>query len=104
MYRELSGHSLTFVCSCIEKWLKGRGERCPQCNGRAKQADIRVIFAKVEILLLRYHSSNVKSISPQQSLQAIDTSEKEAVVRELEKVTWCIWLSLHCLIIMGMFI
>eukprot|EP00047_Mylnosiga_fluctuans_P019185 m.79828 g.79828 ORF g.79828 m.79828 type:complete len:562 (-) comp8015_c0_seq4:138-1823(-) len=50
---------------CIEKWLKGRGERCPQCNGRAKSADIRVVFAK--------------------SLHAIDNTEKEAALRELEK-------------------
>eukprot|EP00039_Didymoeca_costata_P000772 m.47214 g.47214 ORF g.47214 m.47214 type:complete len:837 (-) comp10465_c0_seq1:19-2529(-) len=32
--------------SCIEKWLKGKGERCPQCNAKAKKADIRLIFAK----------------------------------------------------------
>eukprot|EP00048_Salpingoeca_helianthica_P007316 m.108937 g.108937 ORF g.108937 m.108937 type:complete len:598 (+) comp14294_c0_seq1:88-1881(+) len=50
---------------CIEKWLKGKGEKCPQCNARAKPADLRIIFAK--------------------SLKAIDNSEKEAILRDLEK-------------------
>ena len=32
--------------SCIEKWLKGQGGKCPQCNCKAKRQDIRVLYAK----------------------------------------------------------
>jgi E3 ubiquitin-protein ligase RFWD3 len=32
--------------SCIEKWLKGQGGKCPQCNAKAKRQDIRVLYAK----------------------------------------------------------
>ena len=32
--------------SCVEKWLKGSGGKCPQCNAKAKRADIRLIYAK----------------------------------------------------------
>ncbi len=35
-----------FVCSCIEKWLKGQGGKCPQCQAKASRKDIRVIYAK----------------------------------------------------------
>ena len=42
----LNFHALS-LCSCIDKWLKGQsGGKCPQCNAKAKKADIRVIFAK----------------------------------------------------------
>jgi hypothetical protein len=29
--------------SCIEKWIKTK-KTCPQCNAKARQADIRVLF------------------------------------------------------------
>ncbi|XP_071122540.1 E3 ubiquitin-protein ligase rfwd3.S-like [Mytilus edulis] len=29
--------------SCIDKWLKGQGGKCPQCNSKAKRQDIRVV-------------------------------------------------------------
>ena len=32
--------------SCIDKWLKGQGGKCPHCNAKAKRQDIRVIYAK----------------------------------------------------------
>jgi hypothetical protein len=32
--------------SCIDKWLKGQGGKCPQCNAKAKRQDIRVLYAK----------------------------------------------------------
>lgn len=35
-----------FIFSCIEKWLKGQGGKCPQCNCKAKRQDIRVLYAK----------------------------------------------------------
>ncbi|XP_062570636.1 E3 ubiquitin-protein ligase RFWD3-like, partial [Saccostrea cucullata] len=35
-----------FGQSCIEKWLKGQGGKCPQCNCKAKRQDIRVLYAK----------------------------------------------------------
>eukprot|EP00038_Savillea_parva_P018674 m.24974 g.24974 ORF g.24974 m.24974 type:complete len:738 (-) comp4198_c0_seq1:185-2398(-) len=48
---------------CIEKWLKGQGERCPQCNLKATKKDIRPLFVKV--------------------LRAVDTSTEESLRREL---------------------
>ena len=30
-----------FGKNCIEKWLKGRGDRCPQCNAKAHKKEIR---------------------------------------------------------------
>lgn len=57
------GHMFGF--SCIEHWLKGQGSKCPQCNAKARKMDIRVLYAK--------------------SLKVLDTSEKDRVVKELEK-------------------
>ncbi len=37
---------LSSFCSCIEKWLRGQGGKCPQCNCKAHKKDIRVIYAK----------------------------------------------------------
>ncbi|XP_064114018.1 E3 ubiquitin-protein ligase RFWD3-like isoform X1 [Macrobrachium nipponense] len=54
-----------FWNSCIERWLKGQGGKCPQCNAKATRKDIRVLYAK--------------------SLKVIDTSERDRVIRELEK-------------------
>ena len=31
---------------CVEKWLKGQGQKCPTCNEKAKLKDIRIIYAK----------------------------------------------------------
>lgn len=53
-----------FGMSCIEKWLKGQGGKCPQCNEKAKIKDVRVIYAK--------------------TIKMMDTSEKERALRELE--------------------
>ena len=39
------GHLFGMIC--IEKWLSGGAGKCPQCNGPAKKADIRAIYAKV---------------------------------------------------------
>nr|KAG5694614.1 hypothetical protein BaRGS_014709 [Batillaria attramentaria] len=50
---------------CIEKWLKGQGGKCPQCNEKAKLKDVRVIYAK--------------------TIKMVDTSEKERALRELEQ-------------------
>ena len=38
------GHLFGFTC--IDKWLRGSGTKCPQCNVKAKRADIRMIYAK----------------------------------------------------------
>lgn len=54
-----------FGQSCIEKWLKGQGGKCPQCNCKAKRQDIRVLYAK--------------------SLKAVDTTERDRALQELEK-------------------
>ena len=34
------------IFSCVDKWLKGSGGKCPQCNARAKKGHIRIIYAK----------------------------------------------------------
>lgn len=54
-------------CSCIEKWLKsaGKSAKCPECNHRAKRADIRVIYVK--------------------NLSAVDTTERDRALRDLEE-------------------
>ncbi|XP_066279408.1 E3 ubiquitin-protein ligase rfwd3.S-like isoform X2 [Branchiostoma lanceolatum] len=54
-----------FGQSCIEKWLKGQGGKCPQCNAKAKKGDIRVIFAK--------------------TVKMVDTTDRDRAVRELER-------------------
>ncbi|XP_019630805.1 PREDICTED: E3 ubiquitin-protein ligase RFWD3-like isoform X1 [Branchiostoma belcheri] len=54
-----------FGQSCIEKWLKGQGGKCPQCNAKAKKGDIRVIYAK--------------------TVKMVDTTERDRAMRELEK-------------------
>ena len=35
-----------FGQSCLEKWLQGKGGKCPKCNSKATKKDIRVIYAK----------------------------------------------------------
>ena len=50
---------------CIEQWLKSATGKCPHCNAKAKRADIRVIYAK--------------------ALKALDTSERDHALRELER-------------------
>ncbi|XP_041367491.1 E3 ubiquitin-protein ligase RFWD3-like [Gigantopelta aegis] len=54
-----------FGQSCIEKWLKGQGGKCPQCNSKAKRQDIRVLYTK--------------------SIKAVDTTERDQALKELEK-------------------
>ncbi|XP_013408860.1 E3 ubiquitin-protein ligase RFWD3 [Lingula anatina] len=53
-----------FGHSCIDKWLKGQGGKCPQCNAKAKKADIRIIYAR--------------------ALKAVDTSDRDRALKELE--------------------
>ena len=54
-----------FGYSCIEKWLRGSGKSCPNCNEKSTQKDIRVHFVA--------------------KLAAIDTSERDRALLELEK-------------------
>ncbi|XP_076063774.1 E3 ubiquitin-protein ligase rfwd3.L-like isoform X2 [Oratosquilla oratoria] len=54
-----------FGQACIERWLKGQGGKCPQCNAKATKKDVRVLYAK--------------------SLKVIDTSERDRVLHDLEK-------------------
>lgn len=59
------GHFFGF--SCIEKWLKGGNSvGCPNCNEKAHKKDIRVHFVS--------------------TLKAIDTSERDRAVQQLEDV------------------
>ena len=53
-----------FGYSCIEKWLRGSGNSCPNCNEKNTKKDIRVHFVS--------------------RLAAIDTSERDRAVAELE--------------------
>lgn len=38
--------SCDHASSCVDKWLKGSGGKCPQCNAKAKKGHIRIIYAK----------------------------------------------------------
>ncbi|OWK15726.1 hypothetical protein Celaphus_00003931 [Cervus elaphus hippelaphus] len=51
-----------FGYKCILKWLKGQTRKCPQCNKKAKQSDIVVLYAR--------------------TLRALDTSEQELMKRD----------------------
>ncbi|CAL4138231.1 unnamed protein product [Meganyctiphanes norvegica] len=53
-----------FGSMCIERWLKGAGGKCPQCNAKATKKDIRILYAK--------------------ALKMIDTSERDRVAKELK--------------------
>ncbi|CAN0329192.1 unnamed protein product [Lampetra planeri] len=52
-----------FGYSCIDKWLRGQGGRCPQCNKKAKRSEVVVLYAK--------------------SIKSVDTSEEERLKSEL---------------------
>ncbi|OWF50554.1 E3 ubiquitin-protein ligase RFWD3-like isoform X1 [Mizuhopecten yessoensis] len=54
-----------FGQSCIDKWLRGQGGKCPQCNAKAKRQDIRLLYAK--------------------TIKAMDTSERDRALQDLEK-------------------
>ena len=55
-----------FGKNCIEEWLKGKNKagRCPQCNMKARKADIRIIYAR--------------------KLVALDSAERDAALIEAE--------------------
>ena len=53
------------ISTCIEKWLKGSGNSCPNCNEKNTRKDIRVHFVA--------------------KLAAIDTGERDRALLELEK-------------------
>ncbi|KAM4601936.1 E3 ubiquitin-protein ligase rfwd3.S [Polymixia lowei] len=55
-----------FGYTCIERWLKGQGQaaKCPQCNKKAKRADIVMLYAR--------------------KLRALDNSEQESMKKSLE--------------------
>ncbi|XP_002732699.2 uncharacterized protein LOC100377562 [Saccoglossus kowalevskii] len=53
-----------FGQSCIMKWLKGRGGKCPQCNAKSKKSEIRVIYAK--------------------AVRTMDTAERDRALKDLE--------------------
>ena len=56
------GHFFGF--SCIDKWLRGSGNACPNCNEKNTKKDIRVHFVA--------------------KLAAIDTSERDRAINDLE--------------------
>merc|ERR1719418_487927 len=55
-----------FGYSCIEKWLRGSGSSCPNCNEKSTKKDIRVHFVS--------------------RLAAIDTSERDRALMDLDTV------------------
>ncbi|MCI4381889.1 hypothetical protein PGIGA_G00257290 [Pangasianodon gigas] len=57
------GHLFGFTC--IDRWLKGQGAKCPQCNKKAKRADIVLLYAH--------------------KLRAVDNTEQENLKRALEQ-------------------
>ncbi|KAJ8407924.1 hypothetical protein AAFF_G00269680 [Aldrovandia affinis] len=57
------GHLFGFTC--IDRWLRGQGARCPQCNKKAKRSDIVMLYAR--------------------KLRAVDNSEQESMKRSLEQ-------------------
>ncbi|XP_072135481.1 E3 ubiquitin-protein ligase rfwd3.S [Mobula birostris] len=57
------GHLFGFTC--IDRWLRGQGGKCPQCNKKAKRSDVVLLYARV--------------------LKAVDTSEQERLKSDLEK-------------------
>ncbi|GAA6091464.1 E3 ubiquitin-protein ligase RFWD3 isoform X1 [Tachysurus ichikawai] len=57
------GHLFGFTC--IDRWLKGQGAKCPQCNKKAKRADIVLLYAH--------------------KLRAVDNTEQESLKRSLEQ-------------------
>jgi len=54
-----------FGKSCIEKWLRGSGTACPNCNEKSTKKDIRVHFVS--------------------RLAAVDTAERDRAVAELQQ-------------------
>ncbi|XP_055407827.1 E3 ubiquitin-protein ligase RFWD3 isoform X1 [Bubalus kerabau] len=54
-----------FGYKCISKWLRGQTRKCPQCNKKAKQSDIVVLYAR--------------------TLRPLDTSEQELMKSSLQK-------------------
>ncbi|KAL5007256.1 hypothetical protein ScPMuIL_016062 [Solemya velum] len=54
-----------FGHSCIDKWLRGQGGKCPQCNAKAHRKDIRFLYAK--------------------TIKAVDTTDKDRALKELER-------------------
>nr|XP_006012915.1 PREDICTED: E3 ubiquitin-protein ligase RFWD3 [Latimeria chalumnae] len=60
-----------FGHTCIDRWLKGQGGKCPQCNKKAKRSDIVVLYAR--------------------TLKALDTSEQERMKSDLEKEQMLRW-------------
>ena len=58
---------MSFVLSCIERWLKSKGgnDKCPQCNTPARKKDIRNIYTK--------------------AIKSIDTTERDRALADLDK-------------------
>ncbi|XP_076122273.1 E3 ubiquitin-protein ligase rfwd3.L [Alosa pseudoharengus] len=54
-----------FGHTCINRWLRGDGAKCPQCNKKAKRTDIVLLYAR--------------------KLRAVDNSEQETLKRSLEQ-------------------
>ena len=50
--------------SCVEKWLKGSGGKCPQCNAKAKKGHVRIIYAK--------------------AISVVDTTERDQALKACE--------------------
>ncbi|XP_023646210.1 E3 ubiquitin-protein ligase rfwd3.S [Paramormyrops kingsleyae] len=59
-----------FGLSCIKRWLKGQGAKCPQCNKKAKRSDIVLLYAhKLRVLDNTEQESMKRSLEQEQSLR-----------------------------------
>ncbi|XP_048885976.1 E3 ubiquitin-protein ligase RFWD3 isoform X2 [Brienomyrus brachyistius] len=59
-----------FGLSCIKRWLKGQGAKCPQCNKKAKRSDIVMLYAhKLRVLDNSEQESMKRSLEQEQSLR-----------------------------------
>ncbi|XP_031420148.1 E3 ubiquitin-protein ligase RFWD3 isoform X2 [Clupea harengus] len=54
-----------FGYTCIDRWLRGEGSKCPQCNKKSKRTDIVLLYAR--------------------KIRAVDNTEQETLKRSLEQ-------------------
>ena len=69
-----------FQLSCIDKWLKGQGGKCPQCNSKAKRQDIRVLYAKCLKVKLVIIVLLAKCLKVQSNLDVLNLEESKSHV------------------------
>ncbi|XP_060770709.1 E3 ubiquitin-protein ligase RFWD3 [Neoarius graeffei] len=80
------GHLFGFAC--IDRWLKGQGAKCPQCNKKAKRCDIVLLYAhKLRAVDNTEHESLKRSLEQEQSLRRKAELESAQCRLQLQVVT-----------------